>query len=571
MIGPTIYIIACSARNRMNRRLRRLREGRYLIGGLVGVVYLFLTLAMRERAYQPGATRRRFSSPLLLPAVGAIGSAVGGVLLACASAAAWIMPFRSSLLEFSRAETSFLFPAPVTRRQLVVYRLMRSQVAVLVGALIVALAYPTGSLVARLRGLVSVWLILMTSRTFFTVVTLARSRLQRRDGPAAFAWLALGFSLGCVSLLGGALAVEITRSPLTTVGDVVDAVSRFAQAGIVGVVLTPFAWLLRPLFVESNGDFALALLGAASVYAVTIGWLVWADSVSTDVAEALSEAPAASGSRTRGYVARPAAWQLGTSGRPEWAFVWKGALQMFRTIDRRVFLRIVLVVGWIVAAALMATRARGVVLVAGVFSTWGALFAVLIAPQIVRMDMRQDLAHLELLKTWPLRGAAVLRGEIIWPSIVVTVMAWSFGAIAMAMSLVSLSRVPLGNRGAFWISFLIFLPGMVLAQYTIHNGIAVIFPGWVPIGPSRPRGVDAVGQRLIVLAATWIGLLVALAPGILLTAALFMLFGRTARMWVLPIGAIATTACVFVEMLLATRVLGRVYDRLDVTSVERPD
>ena len=80
-----------------------------------------------------------------------------------------------------------------------------------------------------------------------------------------------------------------------------------------------------------------------------------------------------------------------------------------------------------------------------------------------------------------------------------------------------------------------------------------------------------MGQRLIVLGATWVGLLVALAPGILATALLFMLFGRAARMWVLPAGAIVTTLCVVVEMLLATRVLGRVYERLDVTSVERPD
>ena len=99
------------------------------------------------------------------------------------------------------------------------------------------------------------------------------------------------------------------------------------------------------------------------------------------------------------------------------------------------------------------------------------------------MDLRQDLAHLELLKSWPLRGATVLRGEIVWSAALVTVIAWAFGLLAMALSMVSLSRIPAPNRfAAAWTSLLIVTPAIVLAQYTMHNGVAVIFPGWVPLG-----------------------------------------------------------------------------------------
>ena len=58
-----------------------------------------------------------------------MGPVAGGVLLACAALLAWVLPFGSSLLEFSNAETAFLFPSPLSRRQLVIYRLMRSQFA----------------------------------------------------------------------------------------------------------------------------------------------------------------------------------------------------------------------------------------------------------------------------------------------------------------------------------------------------------------------------------------------------------------------------------------------------------
>ena len=49
MVLATLYIMWCSAKNRMRRRLRRLREPRYLIGAVVGAGYLFFALYGRTR------------------------------------------------------------------------------------------------------------------------------------------------------------------------------------------------------------------------------------------------------------------------------------------------------------------------------------------------------------------------------------------------------------------------------------------------------------------------------------------------------------------------------------------
>jgi len=222
-------------------------------------------------------------------------------------------------------------------------------------------------------------------------------------------------------------------------------------------------------------------------------------------------------------------------------------------------------------AILFATRARGLVFLVGAFSSLGALFTTLMAPQIVRMDLREDLSHLEWLKAWPVKGAAVLRGEIIWPAAIVTVIAWAFGGTALMFSMASSSLVPLVNRGAFWFAFLLLIPGVVLAQYTIHNAIAVVFPGWVPLGTSRPRGVDAAGQRVIVLAATWGAMLIALVPGVVVTALLLVFLRPIVGLWALSAGALVTTLGVGAEMMLVTESLGPMYERLDVTSAERPD
>ena len=154
---------------------------------------------------------------------------------------------------------------------------------------------------------------------------------------------------------------------------------------------------------------------------------------------------------------------------------------------------------------------------------------------------------------------------------VVTAITWLFGALAMVLSLTSTSRIPTPNRFAVWLSFLILIPAVVLAQYLMHNAVAVVFPGWVPIGASRPRGVDAVGQRLILLAANWMGLLLALTPGLLLSAGLSALLRPIVGPWILPVGAVLTSMIVVGEVWLATELLGPLYERMDITATERPD
>jgi hypothetical protein len=105
MLGASLYIILCSARNRTRMRLRRLREPRYLIGAIVGALYLYFSLFARMRS-RGGLVRRRAAPPQAGPMldalrVGAPG-AVGLALLAM-TALSWILPFDSGLLDFSQA------------------------------------------------------------------------------------------------------------------------------------------------------------------------------------------------------------------------------------------------------------------------------------------------------------------------------------------------------------------------------------------------------------------------------------------------------------------------------------
>ncbi|MGE3955283.1 MAG: putative ABC exporter domain-containing protein [Vicinamibacterales bacterium] len=567
-MNATAYIILCTARNRFRTRARRLREPRYLVGALAGIGYLVFTLVIRSRAYE--ARGAGVADDTLFNMMAPV---VGGVVLAAAALAAWLMPFPSAVLDFSKAEIAFLFPAPVRRTRLVLHRILRSQAAVFAAALIMALAYPTGSAGGRLRGLITLWVLLMTARLFFAVVVLARAGDWRTGWIRPFGWPALIIPLAAVmSVSGPILAVPPGTDVLPWLGSLADRVHEGATDGAARVLLLPFTLLVRPLFTPGVGAFSAAIGSALAIHAIVVAWLLWADSGSQAFADASLEKQVAMGpGASLSYVARRSPWLLAPSGRPEPAFLWKGLIQTLRTVDRRVMVRIVLVLGWLVLASVLVNRSRGVVLLLGVGATWGALFALFMLPQMLRMDLRQDLEHVELLRSWPVRGASVLRGEIVWPALIVIAIAWFFGGVAMGLSLASTSRIPSANRIAAWTSFLLLCPAIVVAQYTVHNAVAVLFPGWVPLGPSRPRGVDAVGQRLLLLLGNWVGLLVALVPGLAVMALLSITLRRVGGPIVLPVGALVTTLAVFAEAWLATEWLGRAWDRLDVTSVERPD
>jgi len=223
-----------------------------------------------------------------------------------------------------------------------------------------------------------------------------------------------------------------------------------------------------------------------------------------------------------------------------------------------------------IVAALMG-RANGLASLLGAFSMAGTMFSVLLAPQIVRMDLRQDLQHLELLKTWPVKASAVVRGELVWPSLIITAGAWTMLAVATFLAGTMMENVDLGLRLGGSAALAILTPAIILSQLTIHNAAALIFPAWVPLGNQRPRGLDAMGQRLIMLGATWLLLALSLLPGAIIGAIIWFALQSFIGPAALVPAAFACTAIVAMEVLLATEALGPAYERLDVLAVERAE
>jgi len=218
-------------------------------------------------------------------------------------------------------------------------------------------------------------------------------------------------------------------------------------------------------------------------------------------------------------------------------------------------------------------RVAGLGTVVAVISIWLAAMLILMGPQMMRNDLRQDFAQLAMLKTWPVSGAAIVRGEVLAPAIVMSGISWlliMLSALVGAELFAHIGNAPLAipDRLSYALAAAILALPIILSQTVVRNGIAVMFPAWSSLGTSRARGIDAMGQRLLMMAGILPTLALSLLPGAvvagLLMAAVYWLTGTL--LIVLP--ALLVAFVVIVECRVATELLGRVLDRTDVTAID---
>lgn len=581
MLSASLYIITCTARNRLRVRLRRLREPRYLFGAIVGVVYFYFTFLARMRGTRmSGEGRRggrRITPDVALTVVGGTVTDLVGVGFLVLAALVWVLPMTGGLLDFSEAEVQFLFTAPVSRRSLIIHRLMRSQLGLLFAALISAVAFPSAAMAGRIRLAIAVWLMLVVMRVYSTGVALSRAKLTTADAGAR------KLARAPLLVVGGALAVVVSAvvrqwraAPVNDVMAAFDLIHRAFAGGLPRVLLWPFAAIAKPLFVPLYGPFVAAIASVLGILAGLTLWVLASDEAFQVAADEDTRRRAEKLTRERRPVRlRAVGWTLALRGRTEHVFLWKNALQLLRATSGimliRYFVPLTVIAATISTLFLRASDARGAaVLLCSVAGAIG-MFTVILGPQMLRLDLRDDLQHLDLLKTWPVRAASVIRGEMLFPGVVLTGTAWLALGCAGILSAAGFPHLPLGVRVSGAATAFILAPALVFAQLTVHHAAAVLFPAWVPIGNQRPRGLDQVGQRLILLAAILLTLVVMLLPGVIVGAVLWFAFYRFVGAAIFVVGALICLGIVAIEVLAATEALGPAYEQMDILAVERAE
>ncbi len=504
-------------------------------------------------------------------AIGGARSAVelgATILLFAAAALAWIWPHPKAALPFTRAEVQHLFTAPISRSDLIRYRVLRSQVGTLAASLIMTLLLrPTSGIEAATTSL-GLILLMATINMHLTAVSLSRASHGAR------AWVPRMVAAAAVVVVVGTVAMHWTDLSIASRrGELGAVIDRLSSSGAAGIVLWPFRAMARLPMAGSLGAFFAALPTALALLILNYLWVLRTNAPFEEASAELSEKLDAL--RKRGPAAlRPVRaskrtpFTLTAHGRPETAIVWKNLISMGRVMSSTMLVRILPMIVLVTLAISRGTGNAANVLTGACLLV--AAFTLILGPQMARSDLRQDLAALAVLKTWPIRGAALVRGEILAPAIVLTTIIFLALIAAMVASLQAPVDQSVATRVGWLIAALLVAPGIVLAQLLTQNGLAVTFPSWVAIG-GRPGGVDIVGQRLLVMVAVLLALVVAVLPAAIVAGVgAGLLYLATGTISFVLAGVLAGAA-LLVEAFAGSEILGAILERSDISAIDAPE
>jgi len=573
VIRTFLYLTVRSFRNRVARRFRRLRSPRYVAGLAVGLTYLYFAVLRHQlRAARDGGD---FMANGAFAQVAPAIVVAGGLALWLIVVAAWFWPSGDPPLKFTGAEVQFLYTAPVTRRQILHYKLLRSQLGVVFGVLIAAVfsGAATAAVSGRWTFLVGGLLLFSTLRLHFLGIGLSRQSLRGAGPVPGRAWIPPAVTAALSGLLLVPYVVharELWRLGAgagwpPTFGPLVLEIAR-TQPAATG--LWPFAALVAPVVSPPGRAFLVAALSALALLALNYWWVLQSDAVLAEAVVSAEKRHAGLVERRPAPVARRAPFRLAPTGRPEFALLWKNLILLGRYASPRLLVQVLLPV-IILGFALGSSRTGGALVW---FALLLAAFLTLLGPYMVRNDLRHDMPRLLILKTWPVGGTSLLVGELLAPTAVLSVLVWTSLAVALALSTgLGWSWASFADRAALALVASMAAPVLIAAQLLLQNAAVILFPGWIPTGGARPRGIEAMGQQMLMFAGTLLALLVGVLPAAAVSLLVgFVLYTLAGIPGLVPAGVLFM-AVLFVEGALLAILLGRVLERTEPSQVEADD
>ena len=509
---------------------------------------------------------------------------------------AWIVPHERAALVFSEAEIAFLFPAPIRRQTLVHYKLVRSQTAVLFTVFFLTLLSRwSGGVGGALMRAAGWWMLLSTINLHLLGSSFARTMLMergitpwrrralvlalatRRARPAAVFWagrevpapaqadlLSTGTVSAYLERSGAVAAVGGFADTVSLGGAAVPVVQRRARVRVVAGPGAARAGVALPM----GRAFGRGLRGGQSRRPRNA-----MPPAPPPCARAVGKTP---GPRAR----RRDPFRLSPTGPPAVAILWKNLLSAGQLFSSRVGLALLIWAAGMGGGMALGAGKTAWPQVIGTVAAIIAAWSVVLGPQFVRQDFRQDLAAADLLKMYPLRGWQMALGELLAPALILTFVQWVL--IVLAATLLAGGRTNMWNDdaagepptyAALAVSAAILVGPLNLVSLLIPNAAALLLPGWFAgtAAGGASRGVEVMGQRLLFVLAQFVALVVALLPAML---AAFLVYTLVAIPFLPPQAALPSAALSAALMFAAEAagglaLLGHWFESYDL-SAERP-
>jgi hypothetical protein len=577
MVAALLYLQVCSLVNRLRSQARRLRQPKYLAGAVAGGLYFYFFFL---RGFLGG--RSRGAAAAMPPEWLEFAEVGGALLLAGLVFLAWFVPEKRASLEFSEAEMAFLFPAPVARRTLIHYRLWRTQLPLLIGAAVMMLL--TSRMGARGQAwmhLLGWWFLLCTLELHRLGAAFARTRLADRG-------LRTGWRRVYVVLLTGLFGLIFyvwarQTWPALSTDDLSDSraffgyVGRVADSGPLYWLLLPLRWVVRPMLADSPGAFVWAAGPALGIAVALYAWVLRSQ-VSFEEASIERAAQRAkvvgamrSGNWHLAGGTRKAAdpFPLPAVGPRPVALIWKNLISMGSVFSVRLWFMVG--VGLIAAAGVAKgffPESTGLKVLGGL--PLGLLpMLLLLGPQLLVMDLRQDLVMADLLKTYPVRSWQLVWGEMLAPALVLTGVEWLLIGLGVALFPATSSDPSLADfsrRLAIGVAVAVVAPGINLLSLAVHNATVLLFPAWARPMAGQTHGFEAMGRQILMMAGQVLTLAITLLPAAAIPV-LFFWLGRTWMPWLvlLPGTALFALAVLLAEAHAAAHMLGDLFERMDIS------
>ena len=522
MTGALVYLYVTTVRNAVVQRLRRLRQPKYLAGAIVGAAYFYFfvfghAFGRTPRGHGPAAAAGGFDTlawiePFAAPALALV------VLLA------WLLGNSRAALQFSEAETAFLFPAPVARRTLIHYKLLRSQLAILFSAVLMTLLFRRGSATGHpLQQAAGWWVVFSALNLHFIAASFARQQLLELGLNPWRQRLLLGVALLLLGVAGW------WWLPAPADSSSFAALMEYARSLLVqpplAWLLLPFRLVTRPYFAADPAAFLFALGPALLLLLAHYWWVIRADVAFEEASLELAArrakiiADARAGRWNRGGAPtkpRSEPFRLGARGWAPLAFLWKNLIALGPFFRLRTWL-VACVAMFALTSWLGADKNRSDYLAlilgfSGMFS-----FAVLLGgPMFMRREVQQTLTQLDITKAYPLAGWQIVLGQLLSPILLLTFAEWflllSFVLAAGAAQKKIAALVLLGAGGMGGVALVV--PPLVGLLLCLPYAGVLYFPAWAAVSPTQAGGggIELMGQRLIFMLGYLVVLVVALLP-----------------------------------------------------------
>lgn len=557
-------------RNRLRAQAARARNPRYLVAVALGAFYLWWALFRNTR----GADAP-FSTVLQSPTTLLIASA----LLLITSARWWLFGSDRSALAFTPAEVQFLFPAPISRRGLIHAKLLRMQLAILLNTFVFTVIFrgDATSLVSWQRA-TGWWLLFSTLAMHRLGASMVRSAAIEHGRAGWRRVLVSGVVFGAM-FAGVAFGLIAALPELRAASDqglraFLRAVSAALEAPVPHAALWPVRVLIAPVLHTGTAVWAREALLAVGVLLLHYIWLVRLDTAfeeaaldhtryRAEVMQRFRSSQMGEARSKKGKLVKVP--RLALTGRPEVAIAWKNVAAALRGGSWKTQL-----VSFVVGLALLATLARSTSrnaadMFVGVSIGWGAML-LFIGPLWMRFDLRLDLPRLAMLKTMPLAGWRIVTAQIAAVTLLHSITVWSL----MVVPLVLLIQDPTlfeatGATIPILAAIAVGVPAFNALMFTIHNGVALLFPAWVRLG-TEARGFETMGQNLLTTGATAFVAAVGLVFPV--GAALLVLWlTNDWGGWSLLLATTLASLVIALQLWPVLRWLGTVFENTDVNDV----